>query len=506
MLLIPRAYQLAIYNSIMQNGNTLVILPTGLGKTLISLMLIKEKMKNGKCLLLTPTKPLAKQHFETTKRELETDNIALITGEKNVQTRIKEYKNSIIIATPQTIANDIKNNVLEPDFALCVFDESHRAVKNYAYTFVANALKKKSLIVGLTASPGGKRDKIQEVVKALNITNIEIRTIDDPDVKQYVQKSEMTWLTTELSPTLLLIKRQLDNLTSKHARMLGGMGFPPPLKNKGEFLKMRQKIMDIPNDIKYRAIVHYTILLNLLHMTELVETQGLFALREYIKKLNEKEGKSAKVLLSETEFNEVINLANTQSVEDHPKLRLLLNLMQRLKDKKIIIFAQYRDQIKLLEDQLNKNNFVSKQFVGKKDGVTRKIQEQTIDDFRSGVFNILVASSIGEEGLDIPSVDAVIFYEPVPSEIRSIQRRGRAARLKKGEIYILMTKGTRDEYYYWSAINKEKKMKSIVGTMRTSFEIDRKKKEIKSEQTEENKNANETAQLKKGQSSMADFF
>lgn len=502
MQLIPRAYQLSIYKSILENGNTLVILPTGLGKTLISLMLIKEKSKHGKCLLLTPTKPLAKQHFETTKRELETENIALITGEKSVQNRIKDYKCSIIIATPQTIANDIKNNILEPDFALCVFDEAHRTIKNYAYTFVANAMKKKPLIVGLTASPGGKKDKIHEILKALNIANIEIRTVEDHDVKPYVQKTEMTWLTTELSPTLLLIKRQLDGITSKHAKVLGSMGFPPPLKNKGKFLEMRQKIINTPGGIKYNAIVHYTILLNLLHMTELIETQGLYALKEYIKKLSEKEGKSAKVLISESEFKEVIKLAGTQNVEDHPKLRILLDLMQKLKEKKVIIFAQYRDQIKLLEDQLNKNNFVSKQFVGKKDGITRKIQEQTIDDFRSGIFNVLVASSIGEEGLDIPSVDAVIFYEPVPSEIRSIQRRGRAARLKQGEVYILMTRGTRDEYYYWSAINKEKKMKKIISNMQAGFDLERKKRNVK----EETKETDQIVELKKGQSSMADFL
>ena len=80
-------------------------------------------------------------------------------------------------------------------------------------------------------------------------------------------------------------------------------------------------------------------------------------------------------------------------------------------------------------------------------------------------FQVLVASSIGEEGLDIPKVDSVIFYEPIPSEIRSIQRRGRAARLQKGEIFILMTQDTRDEHYHWASKRKEEKMKSILQSM-----------------------------------------
>jgi len=76
-------------------------------------------------------------------------------------------------------------------------------------------------------------------------------------------------------------------------------------------------------------------------------------------------------------------------------------------------------------------------------------QKQIIEDFRSGKFNILVASSIGEEGLDIPSVDVVVFYEPIPNEIRNIQRRGRTGRFRTGEIYILVTKATKDEVYFF---------------------------------------------------------
>ena len=46
----------------------------------------------------------------------------------------------------------------------------------------------------------------------------------------------------------------------------------------------------------------------------------------------------------------------------------------------------------------------------------------------------LVATSIAEEGLDIPEVDLVVFYEPIPSEIRYIQRRGRTGRKTAGNV------------------------------------------------------------------------
>ena len=122
MNLTPRAYQLAIYNSILQYGSSLVILPTGLGKTAIGLMLIRDKMKEGKCLFLTPTKPLAKQHFESVKNILGLDetNVTLVTGEMKPEKRTKEYEKSIIITTPQTIRNDFEENGLNSHFFLFI--------------------------------------------------------------------------------------------------------------------------------------------------------------------------------------------------------------------------------------------------------------------------------------------------------------------------------------------------------------------------------------------------
>lgn len=485
MNITPRAYQLAIYHSIMQNGNTLVVLPTGLGKTLIALMLIKEKMQQGKCLLMTPTKPLAKQHFHSVLKTLELgeDDVTLVSGDIPPKKRAEQYKKAVIISTPQTIENDIERGIFDPKLvSLSVFDECHKAIGNYAYTAVAEAIKEHALIVGLTASPGGKRARIEEVANALGIKNVEIRTQTDPDVEPYVQKTKIRWIHASLSPTLRLIKNEIDLLTEEYAQRMRDMGFPPPLKSKGEFMRMRERILNIQHAMKYPLLVNYSVLLNLLHMNELIETQGVFALRQYLKKFNEKETKSAKILKRTKGFSEIMRYSDTN--EEHPKLKLLIDLVKgEMNGKKLIVFAQYRDQIKKIVDELQKNNITARQFVGKKDGVTKKVQEETIAAFRNGAFRVMVSSSIGEEGLDIPAVDAVIFYEPVPSEIRSIQRRGRAGRFKEGETVILITKGTRDEYYYWSSLRKERMMKAIVSSMQ------RKSKKV---QTEGEKHKTET--------------
>ncbi|HSB47769.1 MAG TPA: helicase-related protein [Candidatus Bilamarchaeum sp.] len=466
MELIPRAYQLAIYNSIVQHGNTLVVLPTGLGKTLIALMLIRDRMKIGRCLFLTPTKPLAKQHQHSLMKTLGLSgkNVALVTGEIAPGKRKEQYITDVIISTPQTIRNDIETGVLEPKFSLVVFDECHRSVGDYAYTYVAEKTAGEgTLFVGLTASPGGRMDRIREVMGSLKIGNVEIRGHEDPDVAPYVQKSTVTWIPVMLSDHFKAIKFELDKMTGVHAQRLAGMGFPPPLKHKGKFMQLRQRILNIPHNIKYPALVQYSILLHLLHMTELLETQGVYPLREYLKKLEEKESKSAKMLLNEEGIARVKTLAEKD--EDHPKMPVLVNTVKRLAGQRLIVFVQYRSQISRIETVLKEHGIRAKMFVGKKDGVTRKAQEETIAGFREGAFDVLVASSIGEEGLDIPAVDTVIFYEPVPSEIRSIQRRGRAARLKEGQVIVLMTKGTRDEFYYHASESREKKMKGILRGM-----------------------------------------
>ena len=84
----------------------------------------------------------------------------------------------------------------------------------------------------------------------------------------------------------------------------------------------------------------------------------------------------------------------------------------------------------------------------------------------------MCGTSISEEGLDLPKVDYAIFYEAVPSEIRAIQRRGRVGRQSTGKIIFLLTKGTRDESYYWSAFHKEKRMKSILYNIKKRLKRD----------------------------------
>jgi len=97
--------------------------------------------------------------------------------------------------------------------------------------------------------------------------------------------------------------------------------------------------------------------------------------------------------------------------------------------------------------------------------MTQEQQREVLEKLRGGEANVLIATSIAEEGLDIPEVDHVVFYEPVPSEIRYIQRRGRTGRRVAGKVTILIAEDTVDEAFYWSSISRARKMKRIIGQL-----------------------------------------
>jgi Fanconi anemia group M protein len=147
---------------------------------------------------------------------------------------------------------------------------------------------------------------------------------------------------------------------------------------------------------------------------------------------------------------------------EHPKEGKLVEIIsaQAKEGNSVIVFAQYRDTVTQLAKTLNSLHGVkAKILVGRADsGMSQKEQNAVVESFRDKEFNVLVATSIGEEGLDIPAVDLVVFYEAVPSEIRLIQRRGRAGRMRIGKSMVLVTKGTKDEAYLWLSRQKEKTM------------------------------------------------
>lgn len=487
----PRLYQQTILNTAV-NHNTLVVLPTGMGKTNIFLMLAAQRIKqypNSKILFIGPTRPLIDQYKQVflTNFEIDQSKIATLTGFVSPKKRAELWqKAKIIFSTPQGLENDIISGRINlEEVSLLGIDEAHRAVGNYAYVFVANQYNKLAQfpkILALTASPGAELAKIEEVCKNLFIEDIEVRTTESEDVKPYIQEIKIDFVNVELPLVFKEIKNNLDKFLKERLEKLKKWGVlrRTHLKyvNKKELLSLQAQIRGRvssgeKNFVLWNAISLLAEIMKIYHGLELLETQGIIALYKYLDKLH-KESFSTKVkavknLVKDANFKSA--LFKTQKLYNekvkHPKLIELQKILEKEyklnKDIKIIVFNQYRDNAVDIKENINKIEGVKAEiFVGQlkkgDTGLSQKEQKKILDEFRQDKFNVLVATSIGEEGLDIPKVDLVIFYEPIPSAIRTVQRRGRTGRLEKGRVIMLITKNTRDEAYRWSAFHKERKM------------------------------------------------
>jgi ERCC4-type nuclease len=245
-----------------------------------------------------------------------------------------------------------------------------------------------------------------------------------------------------------------------------------------------------PNPALFKGISIMAEVLKLHHAVELAETQSTSALSRYfsrleIEALSKSGSKASRRLMDDPSIRMALNALADIKVE-HPKLaaakEIIKDQLAAKPDSRIMVFTNYRDTASALLKSLEEERTIkSIRFVGQAShqgdqGLTQKKQAQILDKFRKGEYNVLIATSVGEEGIDIPATDMVLFYEPVPSEIRSIQRKGRTGRARAGRVVVLMARGTRDEAYYWISDRKEKTMqkqiRSFSGQGQTGFDKD----------------------------------
>lgn len=480
-----REYQINIAK-IANKVSTLVVLPTGMGKTIIAFFVIAkqlEKHPKKKVLFLAPTKPLVNQHARDLEDLLNVDSPVVLTGEVKPDKRENLWKEKqIIVSTPQVIKNDLMAQRIDMDeVALTVFDEAHRAVGDYSYVYIGEHYREKGgLSLGLTASPGSEINDILSVCETIGLEHVEIRTKFDPDVVNYTNELEREWVEVKLPKDHKKIVDKLKNLKNEYVGKIQNFGY---LENKKKDRVSRKDLISVREDIQseihssnnsslYHAASLIASCIKLDHAIDQGETQGMRSLSEYLEKIkNESDtrggSKASKRIMSSDEIKSVMSRLKKIDKE-HPKIDKVADTvkeqMDNKKDSRIIVFTNYRNTSKKVTKRLAKLDDVRPvRFIGQSNkdgdkGLKQSEQIETLEEFEKGRFNVLVATSVGEEGLDIPATDMVVFYEPVPSEIRTIQRRGRTARKRKGKVVILITKGTRDEAYYWSSKNKEKKM------------------------------------------------
>jgi ERCC4-related helicase/ERCC4-type nuclease len=482
--------------------DTLVVLPTGMGKTVVAVLTLADALRDGaqRILLLAPTKPLADQHGKSFRSLLGPpwdDRVTVQTGETAPGKRKAAREGpGLLIATPQVVHNDVLAGHLDLSaFDWVVFDEAHRAVGDYPYAFLGRELQKrhpKGRRLGLTASPGHDVRKIEEVRQNLGLAHVEIRTPADPDVAPFVQEVGMEWETLPLPPTMARVSAKLTEALADRVRQLKGLG---KLKSAGsrpsrrdllETTSMLQQAVQreaSPDPALFSGLSIAAQAMKLQHAIEQVETQGAAAFVEYLEGIRAeasgpKPTKASKAILEDPRVNEAYHVARFDTAET-PKLGRVGVLAQEAlegdPESRVIVFTHYRSTCEQVVERLSKLPgvrpvlFVGQSKKGDQAGLTQKQQADIVARFRKGDFNVLVATSVAEEGLDIPETDLVVFYEPIPSEIRSIQRRGRTGRKRAGRVVVLMTKGTQDEAAHWVSRRKEQAMVKELHHLRSTL-------------------------------------
>ncbi len=465
--------------------NTLVILPTGLGKTAVALIVAAKVLEHGKkVLMLAPTKPLVDQHRTYFSEMLDGHTVGEMNGlMAPVKRKAIMESSDFVVTTPQTVSNDLDNSVYNlSQVGLVIYDEAHRGTGNYAYVNVARYVADNTISMGMTASPGSDLKKIEEVCDNLALTKIEVRSDDDPDVSPYVHDTYVNRIEVNMPKELMMVSDQLRTLLDHYFLELTELrltnpNWPPSTKHMlsiAQSLQMRlargEKTMTV-----FRGLTVQSICIKILHAIDLAETQGMSVLRSYLRSVNEnaeaeKPSKADTELVKRPEYLKVWDIVRESKVE-HPKISRILSLVSQMlaadPKSKVIVFTQYRESCDVISEKLSKVTDARVcTLIGQANGgLKQKEQIEILDKFREGIYNVVVSTSVGEEGLDIASTNAVIFYEPVPSEIRTIQRRGRTGRKNDGEVYVLVAAGTMDEAMEGAAKKKEQLMRDRLETL-----------------------------------------
>ncbi|EFW15299.1 3'-5' DNA helicase [Coccidioides posadasii str. Silveira] len=506
--------------------NLLVALPTGLGKTFIAATVMLNWFhwtKDAQIVFVAPTKPLVSQQVDACFHiaGIPRSQTTLLTGNTPPGVRAEEWRSKrVFFMTPQTIVNDLKTGIADPKrIVLLVVDEAHRATGAYAYVEIVKFLQRFNnsfRVLALTATPGATVEAVQEVIDGLSISRIEIRTEKSLDIRGFVHQRNVETITFENSRDMItsmeLFAKALQPVVDRLRNQNAYWGRDPMALTPFGLTKARQEWNSSPAGraaswpVKGTINSMFTVLASLAHAIDLLKYHGigpfyrnLVSFEDSVLK-EKKGGKCASQIVADGNFKVLMSKlrswTNTEEFIGHPKLeylrRAILNHFLDAGGKndgdsegsdsntRVMIFSHFRDSAEEIVRVLRKHQpFVRPHvFIGQanakgSEGMDQKTQLEVVGKFKTGTYNTIVATSIGEEGLDIGEVDLIICYDGHSSPIRMLQRMGRTGRKRAGNIILLLSKGKEEESYSKAKDNYEKMQQLIASGSRFTFHTDK---------------------------------
>ncbi|RVD82825.1 uncharacterized protein DFL_007237 [Arthrobotrys flagrans] len=468
--------------------NVLVALPTGLGKTFIAATVMYNWYRwapESQIIFMAPTKPLVAQQVDACHKivGIPKSDTCLLTGHVSPGHRADYWNEKrLFFLTPQTLETDLTSGRCDPKkIVLIVVDEAHRATGEYAYCKVIRYIRRFNnsfRVMALTATPGSKVESVQEVITSLGIARTEIRTEESIDIRQYIHQREIQLekfpLTDEITMIRDLFSKSLNPMLKKLNDMKVCYITDPGNLTAFALTEGRKKYFASPAGraappaLRGSILSLFANLSSLAYGYELLLYHGIRPFYDYLREFqNEKSskssggGKAVSALFQDKQFLSMMNrcrgLLNEVEFLGHPKLDYLCGTILRHfteaaergeKDTRVMVFSNYRKSgeeilrvLKIHEPIIKPRIFVGQSAKTTGEGMSQKVQQETVEKFKNGEFNVLVATSIGEEGLDIGEVDFIVCFDASASPIRMLQRMGRTGRKRAGGVVVLVTEG-----------------------------------------------------------------
>ncbi|KAH9964439.1 hypothetical protein BC827DRAFT_1187103 [Russula dissimulans] len=467
--------------------NVLVALPTGLGKTFIAGVVMLNFYRwfpEGKIVFVAPTKPLVAQQIDACHKTcgIPGRDAIELTGNNPRAFRFKAWQEKrIFYMTPQTFENDLNTDNCDPrDIVLLVIDEAHKGVGEYSYARVVRFLMAKNpnfRVLALTATPGGTPEAVQAIVDALHISRIEIRDEQSLDIRGFVNEKKIEQHIIGMNEGIGKLRDLLANVLGAYLRKCVGPGILRGNLNPVNFHPYRanaamEEIYKRPDGRQLQWA--YPLLRKIGSLARamgyLLEASPHMCFRSLSEEAEGSGSDKPSGLNKDPAFQALMDelrLQKSSGFAAHPKLEKLKTLVvhhfgQRLRDAdgtnagersdddtRAMVFVTFREAVDEIVEFLNQESPLLRvtKFIGQgvdkkgNKGLAQREQLDIINQFKGGVFNVLVATSVGEEGLDIGEVDLIVCYDAQKTPIRMLQRVGRTGRKREGYVHVLLAEG-----------------------------------------------------------------
>lgn len=470
--------------------NAMIVLPTGFGKTFIAAVVMYNFYRwypTGKIIFVAPTRPLVTQQVQECRKisGIPKVDCCELTGQTNAERREAAWSDKrVFFATPQVIENDLTNGLLDGRQVRCiVIDEAHRAQGGYAYVNIVKLLHEQNKdgfrVLALSATPGSDIERVRQVMENLLISEVMFRSEMSIDLMQYRNEKSVKAWTVELTGKHKAIVDAFIAMTRPIYKQihLAGLSYADSIEKVPKYclIKAMEQLRNNQHETnssrpgRLKFVVPGAVQLS--GFFEYLTLYGLRVFYAAIKKdLNESKSKVKTLMASKYEFDKMISdieaifgadvvpnpdkKPTVDLLQGHPKLTVVRNLLmehfranEEKTETRAIVFTKYRESVfdivqtlKAYDPFLKPGAFVG-QGSATGTGMTQKEQLRLIKDFKAGVYNVIVATCVAEEGLDIGEVDLIVCYDTSASPISTTQRRGRTGRKRTGNVQTILTKG-----------------------------------------------------------------